>query len=141
MEWKEQSGNGMAHWYLAWAGSEQLCDAHPNATRSGDRQCDQTVQRGRNMRYASYNGNARGPANAQSWENRSPHTYTDSTGTGGARRCGGNETSPEKSDAKQHIFRKYHFEEHCYTEDCEGCLRLSAGMAAGPHTEDCRKRM
>ena len=42
---------------------------------------------------------------------------------------------------KRTYLEKYHFEEHGYTEDCEGCSRLSAGIAARSNTEDCRKRM
>ena len=35
--------------------------------------------------------------------------------------------------------KKGHFQEHGYTEDCEGCARLSSGMTkSAPHTEECR---
>ena len=34
------------------------------------------------------------------------------------------------------------FQEHGYTEGCEGCKRLrTGGMGARPHTEECRRRM
>ena len=36
---------------------------------------------------------------------------------------------------------KRHFVEHGYTEGCEGCGRMSAGMKSRPHTDGCRKRM
>ena len=36
---------------------------------------------------------------------------------------------------------KRHFVEHGYTEGCEGCSRMSAGMKGRPHTDGCRKRM
>ena len=34
-----------------------------------------------------------------------------------------------------------HFEQHGYSEGCEGCGRLSAGMKGRPHSDACRKRM
>ena len=37
--------------------------------------------------------------------------------------------------------KKEDVEEHGYTENCEGCSRLSAGMKGRQHTEACRKRM
>ena len=37
--------------------------------------------------------------------------------------------------------KKYHFEKHGCTAQCDGCSRLDAGMAARPHNEECRKRM
>ena len=37
--------------------------------------------------------------------------------------------------------KKFHFEEHGYTAECDGCTRLGVGMAARPHTEECRKRI
>ena len=42
---------------------------------------------------------------------------------------------------KRSYLKRYHFNEHGYTADCEGCARLSAGMASRPHAEACRKRM
>ena len=42
---------------------------------------------------------------------------------------------------KRSYLKRYHFNEHGYTVDCEGCARLSAGMASRPHAEACRKRM
>ena len=32
------------------------------------------------------------------------------------------------------------YEEHGYTEGCEGCARLSAGMNARPHSNVCRRK-
>ena len=34
-----------------------------------------------------------------------------------------------------------HYEEYGYTEGCEGCSRLSAGMKPRPHSNACRERM
>lgn len=42
---------------------------------------------------------------------------------------------------KRSYLKKYHFEEHGYTVDCEGCARLAAGMDAKPHREEYTKRM
>ena len=36
---------------------------------------------------------------------------------------------------------KRRYEEHGYTEGCEGCARLSAGMKGRPHSSVCRQRM
>ena len=36
---------------------------------------------------------------------------------------------------------KRHYEEHGYTEGCDGCGRLSAGMEPRAHSNKCRKRM
>ena len=36
---------------------------------------------------------------------------------------------------------KRHYEEHGYTEGCEACARLSAGMKGSPHSNVCRGRM
>ena len=36
---------------------------------------------------------------------------------------------------------KRHYEEHGYTEGCEGCGRLSANMKSRPHSTACRERM
>ena len=36
---------------------------------------------------------------------------------------------------------KRHCEEHGYTEGCEGCAGLSAGMKGRPHSNVCRERM
>ena len=33
------------------------------------------------------------------------------------------------------------FETHGYSDNCEGCSRLQAGMDARPHTETCRARL
>ena len=33
------------------------------------------------------------------------------------------------------------FEQHGYIDNCEGCLRLQAGMDARPHSESCRARL
>ena len=46
------------------------------------------------------------------------------------------EEIPKKTDSK-----KYRFQGYGYTADCEACASLSAGMAARPHTEDCKRRL
>ena len=37
--------------------------------------------------------------------------------------------------------RKKDFKEFGFTEECDGCARLSSGMMPRPHTSKCRKRM
>ena len=47
-----------------------------------------------------------------------------------------NEDQPRKAYLKKSDFEKFGF-----SEDCEGCRRLMAGLAARPHKETCRHRM
>lgn len=50
--------------------------------------------------------------------------------------------SRDEEAPKRTYIMKHHFKEHGYTEDCEGCARLSSGLhKTAPHTEECRKRM
>ena len=45
----------------------------------------------------------------------------------------------EDGPRKAYIMRR-HYEEHGYTENCEGCARMSAGMKSRPHTRRLAKR-
>ena len=47
----------------------------------------------------------------------------------------------EEDAPRRTYLKRFHFDGHGYTDDCEGCSRLSAEMTARPHTEVCRKRM
>ena len=49
--------------------------------------------------------------------------------------------SRKEDTPKRTYLKKYHFEEHGYTDGCEGCARSVAVMEAKPHTEECRRRM
>lgn len=42
---------------------------------------------------------------------------------------------------KRPYLKTFHFEEHGYTEDWEGCARLAPGMPARPHLEVCRTKL
>ena len=53
-----------------------------------------------------------------------------------AMRPARNEDAPRRA-----YVMKRHYEEHGYTEGCEGCIRLSAGMRPRPHSNACRERM
>ena len=47
----------------------------------------------------------------------------------------------DEETPKRAYLKRYHFQEHGYTADCEGCSILSVGMATRSHTEECSKRM
>ena len=47
-----------------------------------------------------------------------------------------NEEAPRRA-----YVMKRHYEEHGYTEGCEGCSRLAAKMKPSPHSNACRERM
>ncbi len=53
-----------------------------------------------------------------------------------AMRPARNEEAPRRA-----YVMKRHYVEHGYTEGCEGCSRLSAGMRPRPHSNACRERM
>ena len=46
----------------------------------------------------------------------------------------------EQAPRRARITKKY-YERYGYTEGCEGCGRLMAGLGQRPHTESCRERM
>ena len=46
----------------------------------------------------------------------------------------------EEGPRRPYIMKR-HFEEFGYTEECEGCARLSIGMKSKPHSSKCRQRM
>ena len=46
----------------------------------------------------------------------------------------------EEAPRKLYV-RKEDFKKMGYTENCDGCARLSAGMEPRRHTDKCRKRM
>ena len=46
----------------------------------------------------------------------------------------------EEAPRRAHVMKR-HCEKHGYTEGCEGCGRLSAGMKPRPHSNACRERM
>ena len=46
----------------------------------------------------------------------------------------------EEAPRKSYIMKR-HYEEHGYTEGCDGCGRLSAGMEPRALSDKCRKRM
>ena len=46
----------------------------------------------------------------------------------------------EEAPRRAYVMKK-HYVEHGYTEGCEGCSRLSAGMKPRPHSNACRERM
>ena len=46
----------------------------------------------------------------------------------------------EEAPRRAYVMKR-HYEEHGYTEGCEGCARLSAGMKPRPHSNACRERM
>ena len=47
----------------------------------------------------------------------------------------------DEEGPKRAYIMKRHYEEHRYTEGCEGCTRLSAGMKGRRHRSACRERM
>ena len=49
-------------------------------------------------------------------------------------------TRDEEAPRRAYVMKK-HYEEHGYTEGCEGCARLSAGMRPSPQSNACRGRM
>ena len=53
-----------------------------------------------------------------------------------AMRPARNEDAPRRA-----YVMKRHYDEHGYTEGCEGCSRLSAKMKPRPHSNACRERM
>ena len=53
-----------------------------------------------------------------------------------AMRPARNEDAPRRA-----YVMKRHYDEHGYTEGCEGCSRLSAKMKSRPHSNACRERM
>ena len=47
-----------------------------------------------------------------------------------------------EKDAPKNVYLKpYHFDEHGYTEVCEGCRRLASGLARRQHQEACWTRI
>ena len=52
-------------------------------------------------------------------------------------------TVPQRGEdqSRRAYLKRRDFEKFGYDEDCEGCKRLSAGMAPRPHRESCRARM
>ena len=45
-------------------------------------------------------------------------------------------------EAQRRVYvMKRHYEEHGYTEGCEGCSGLAAKMRPRPHSNACRERM
>ena len=53
-----------------------------------------------------------------------------------AMRPARNEEAPRRA-----YVMKRHYDEHGYTEGCEGCGRLAAKMKPRPHSNACRERM
>ena len=47
----------------------------------------------------------------------------------------------EEKKARRVYLKATDFETHGYSDNCEGCSRLQAGMDARPHTETCRARL
>ena len=47
----------------------------------------------------------------------------------------------EEKRARRVYLKQSDFEQHGYSDNCEGCLRLQAGMDARPHAETCRARL
>ena len=43
--------------------------------------------------------------------------------------------------ARRVYLKQQDFEQHGYSDECEGCARLQAGMAPRPHSEACRTRL
>ena len=46
----------------------------------------------------------------------------------------------EEAPRRAYVMKR-HYEKHGYTEGCEGCGRMSAGMKPRPHSNACRERM
>ena len=46
----------------------------------------------------------------------------------------------EEGPRRPYIMKR-HFEEYGYTEGCDGCGRLAAGMKSKPHSSKCRSRI
>ena len=47
----------------------------------------------------------------------------------------------EEKKARRVYLKATDFETYGYSDNCEGCSRLQAGMDARPHTETCRARL
>ena len=47
----------------------------------------------------------------------------------------------EEKKARRVYLKVTGFETYGYSDNCEGCSRLQAGMDARPHTETCRARL
>ena len=47
----------------------------------------------------------------------------------------------EEQKARRVYLKQTDFGQHGYSADCEGCLRLQAGMGVRPHSESCRARI
>ena len=48
----------------------------------------------------------------------------------------------ERRESMRRLYiRRKDVEKYGYTEGCEGCKRMRAGMSAKPHTQECRTRM
>ena len=47
----------------------------------------------------------------------------------------------EEKKARRVYLKAADFETHGYSDGCDGCARLQAGMDARPHTETCRARL
>ena len=47
----------------------------------------------------------------------------------------------EEKKARRVYLKATDFETHGYSDNCDGCSRLQAGMEARPHTETCRARL
>ena len=47
----------------------------------------------------------------------------------------------EENKARRVYLKAAGFDAHGYTDGCDGCARLQAGMDPMPHTETCRSRI
>ena len=47
----------------------------------------------------------------------------------------------EEKRARRVYLKAADFDTHGYTDGCDGCSRLQAGMEPRPHTETCRTRL
>ena len=47
----------------------------------------------------------------------------------------------EEKKARRAYLKAADFEAHGYSDGCDGCARLQAGMDPRPHTETCRSRL
>ena len=47
----------------------------------------------------------------------------------------------EEKRTRRVYLKQSDFEQHGYSDNCEGCLRLQAGMDARPHADSCRTRL